>query len=211
VLLSVALAILLIGAILYACGVLPLWIAYHCARARTLSAGERGLWMALILVLFPFGSWLYAMVRPAPRLMRASAWASVVCAVVATLQLMRLSSSAAETVRADIERTIIAVSQPAVRSDEANRAGIKAALVSLEAGVTTSLLHWDRNATAADLADLARADLADSTLTGAEYDHWKRRFDARNAQPGGFVGRTIASAQAFIDAVAARSGGSGGK
>ncbi len=188
---SFAIAILALVAVGYTCVWFPLSVAKACYRSPALSPSARTAWMVVIVVLFPLGSWIYALVGDTSRRTRVIA---AVCLgsvsvlvwygshfVTAKLEALRAH---ADTARGDVER-------PEVIASDDCRATIAAGLPQLRGEVSGSLFSLDRTAEVVHLLRRLDTSLADRRLTPSECDQWNAEFRDRASSQGGGIDRAL--------------------
>ena len=179
----VILTLLLLLWILFACLLLPLWILIHCAIS-TLSTRAKALWIIVMLLVWPIGSWVYGFFVSKKRLFRWSAGVSFFLFLILAAGLVmglpivfKEGEKRGSRVMLQSERLSMSdVSQE-------DRGKLNTALETLQ-GETSARGNWlsrykalERATNLYDLFDLYAED---NQLTAAEYRDWMGTYNMRN-------------------------------
>jgi hypothetical protein len=195
---SIAIALALFSATVYAYLVFPVWVAIVCAKSAAPSKRAKTLWLIACIVLAPLGSWAYCIFTPQRRLFRVTAWLSLAGTIALMWFVTAFTNAEADAVREHLEALAPRLQRAQMAISASPRAEITGALDTLRREIHGGMLSFRRTDAASAVVDLLDVYLQDGRLTPAECEDWLARFKSRRVLDAGALERRV---QAAADSV----------
>jgi hypothetical protein len=191
---SIAIAVALFLATIYAYLVFPVWVAIVCAKSTAASKRAKTLWLIVCIVLAPVGSWAYCIFTPQRWPFRVTAWLSLAGTIALVWFVTAFTNAEADAVREHVEAVAPRLQRAQMAISPSPRAAITGALDTLRREIHGGVLSFRKTDAASAVVDLLDAFLQDGRLTPAECDEWLARFKSRRVLDAGALERRVQAA-----------------